>query len=142
VATKGTHKGREADEQLALLIASGLTVKAAATQAGVSLRTAHRRCGDPCFNARVEHFRSRLVADALAKLEGAMSGAADALRELIGHKDPHVRIRAAVEVLRNAVRVKEQHDLAERIRRLEELLNPQGSPTGNHQGNGTCFGRT
>lgn len=122
-----TARGRrDADEQLALLVASGIPVKTAAERAHVSLRTARRRMNDPGFLARVEHFRSRLVYDALAKLEGAMSEAADALRELLTHADPHVRIRAAVEVLRNALRVREQHELAERVRRLEELLTRSG----------------
>jgi hypothetical protein len=113
---------KDADDQLAALLASGVPIKEAAGKAHVSERTAHRRLNDPTFAARVEQLRARLVSDALAKLEGAMVGAADTLRELLTHDDPGVRIRAAVEVLRNAVRVRENHELAERVRRLEELL--------------------
>jgi hypothetical protein len=119
-----TRRGRrDADEELALLIAAGQPFKEVARRARVSPRTLRRRLADPAFTRRVEHYRTRLVAETLVRLEGAMIGAADALRELVGHKDPHVRCRAAVEVLRNALRVRESHDLAERVRRLEELLS-------------------
>ncbi len=117
------RKGREnADAALATGLASGLCIRDAAREAHVSERTAHRRLADPHFTARVESIRSGLVSEALVKLQGAMSGAADVLRGLLAHTDPHVRIRAAVEVLRNAVRVREQAELVERIRRLELLL--------------------
>jgi hypothetical protein len=125
--TTTTRGRRDTDEQLALLIAAGLPVSTAAQRAHVSLRTARRRLTEAAFTARVEHYRTRLVAETLAKLEGAMIGAADALRDLVAHDDPHVRCRAAVEVLKNALRVRESHDLAERVRRLEELLTREKS---------------
>jgi hypothetical protein len=51
-----------------------------------------------------------------------MTAAADALSDLLASPDPHLRIRAAVEVLRSAVRVREHDDLTQRIARLEEQL--------------------
>lgn len=122
-----TQEGRHAaDEQLAALLATGLSIKQAAKKAHVSESTAHRRLLDPAFTARVDELRSGLVKAALHKLEGAMSGAADVLRELCAHDEPHVRIRAAVEILRHTLRVKEAHDLSERLARLETLLQERG----------------
>jgi hypothetical protein len=110
------------DDLLAALIAQGLTIKEAARRVGFSKRTAARRMADREFVAKVDSFRGRLVQDALSRLEGAMIGAADTLRDSLAHDEAHVRIRAAVEILKHAIRVKEHVELADRIARLESLL--------------------
>jgi hypothetical protein len=113
------------DELLALHLASGLSVKAAAKKAGTSESTAHRRLECPEFKAKVDGLRSQLVTVALVKLEGAMSEAADTLRSLLTNKDPHVKIRASSEILKNALRVKEVAEFTERLKRIETYLEEQ-----------------
>src|SRR5262245_44873865 len=69
------HRGRaEADEVLALGLASGLTIQAAAQHSAVARRTARRRLTDPAFRARVNALRAALVDQAPGPGHGGDDG--------------------------------------------------------------------
>jgi hypothetical protein len=56
------HRGRrQADDALLMALACGATVENAARQAGVSLRTAHRRMADESFRQRLQALRDDMV---------------------------------------------------------------------------------
>lgn len=119
----GRATGRHAaDDQLAALLASGLPVKTAAKIVHMSERTAHRRLDDAAFAAHVDSLRSRLVGAALCELERGMTEAALVLRSHLSSEEPHVSIRAASELLKNALRVRELTDFADRLERIERYL--------------------
>jgi hypothetical protein len=77
---------RNADETLALALASGQTLRDAAT--GIGERTTARRRADPAFRRRVDELRADLVARALGRLADGMAEAADVLRALLAAETP------------------------------------------------------
>ena len=67
------HRGRRnADEALALALATGQTLRAAAAATGISERTATRRWADPDFRRRVSEARAGMVQRALGRLADGM----------------------------------------------------------------------
>lgn len=117
------HGGRSgADELLAAELAAGKTVREAATAAGVSERTAHRRLESATFRARVAELHSALVRTAAGRLVAGMSEAADVLRAGLTHDDPHVRHKSATKLIELGVKVTELAELERRIAELEQRI--------------------
>jgi hypothetical protein len=112
----------EKDVVLALALAAGTTVAAAAAQAGVCDRTARRKLQRPEFRRLVADLRGELVARALGRLADAMTRAADALAALLDTPDDRVRLRTARAVLSLGIRLRDSVDLSGRVRELEEEL--------------------
>ena len=121
-----TAGGRKnADSALVTALAAGGTVEAAAKAAGVSAATAHRRLNDPAFRHRVAETRDEMVSRAVARLSATSTLAADCLRELLEARSETVRLRSARAILELGAKLREQEDLAERVRALEERLGEQ-----------------
>jgi hypothetical protein len=117
------HRGRRsADEALALALASGQTLRAAAEAAGVAERTAARRQADPAFRRRVAALRAELVERALGKLADGMADAAAALRALLAADSEAVRLGAARALLELGVKLREAVELEQRLATLEAEL--------------------
>jgi hypothetical protein len=115
------HRGRKnADATLAAALAAGLTVDAAATRAGVSQRTAHRRLAEPDFRRRVAELRGGMVERALGRAARGMSAAADRLRRLLKAKSESVQLGAAKALLELTVKLRESVELEARITALEQ----------------------
>lgn len=119
-----SHKGREtADEALAVALACGATVEQAATKAGVSSRTAHRRLEDPAFQGRVKQIRRETVERTAAVLTAA---SAEAVRTLLGLQKesvPHaVRLGAARAILEIGMKAREMVELEVQLRELEQQV--------------------
>jgi hypothetical protein len=120
------HRGRRnADEALALALASGQTLRAAAA-AGVAERTATRRWADPAFRRRVSELRGELVAQALGGVADGMADAAATLRALLGADSENVRLGAARALLELGVKLRENVELQERLQALEKLVAGKG----------------
>ena len=120
---------QNADSALVTALAAGGTVEAAATSAGISAATAHRRLNDPAFCRRVTDARDEMVARSVARLSATSTLAADTLRELLKARSETVRLGAARAILELGSKLREQEDLAERIAALEERLGEQkGEP--------------
>jgi transposase-like protein len=114
------HRGRQtADEALALALATGQTLRAAAQTAGVGERTATRRWTDAAFRRRVGELRGEMTARAAGRLVEGMTAAADKLRQLVDAADERVALAAAKELLAAAVRIREATELEERLAELE-----------------------
>jgi hypothetical protein len=117
------HRGRKnADDALALALASGGTLRGAAEAADVAERTAARRWADPVFRRRVSDLRGELVGRALGKLADGMSDAAATLRELLAAESASVRLGAARALLELGVKLRESVELEQRLQALEERL--------------------
>ena len=111
-----------AAEVAAAALATGETAVAAARIAGVHERTVRKWLDRPEFVARVEQLRGEAVGQAVSRLSGSLTLAADALKKLIGHRDPGVRFRAARAVIELGMKLKEHAELEARLRDLEMKL--------------------
>lgn len=111
---------RNANPVLLAALAGGATVQDAATLAGVSERTAHRRLEDPAFQREVLAARAALVTGAVCKLAAASTEAADTLRALLGAESETVRLGAARSILELGTKLRESEEYEARIRALEE----------------------
>src|SRR5258707_5746 len=96
---------------LALDLASGLSIAAAAERAGVSRRTVERRLAQPAFQRLVQKLRTRMMAAALGRMADNMTRAADALSALIDGQDAALRLRAARAVLSLGLRLNDAVDV-------------------------------
>jgi hypothetical protein len=122
------HRGRRnADEALALGLATGQTLRAAAAAAGVAERTATRRWADPAFRRRVSELRGELVAQALGGVADGMADAAATLRALLGADRESVRLGAARALLELGVKLRDSVELQERLQALEKLVASKGA---------------
>lgn len=106
----------------ALLVAKD--VQSAAIQAGVSERTLHRWINeDERFRAALRAAEAQAIDDAVRRLVGAANSALNVLMVLmLDQKTPAaVRLRAAISVLEQLVKLRELNNLEQRIAKLEEF---------------------
>ena len=118
------HSGRKsADDALAVAIACGSTVEAAAQKAGVSTRTAFKRMADPAFQQRLGRVRAEMVGRATAMLTAAAMEAVKTLLDLQGKTVPaSSRLGAAKAVLEVGNRLRLEGELLGRMEALERAL--------------------
>jgi len=117
------HRGRRnADEALALAVASGQTLRDAAQAAGIGERTASRRWADPAFRRRVSELRDDMVQRSLGRMADGMTEAADVLRQLLAAESESVRLGAARSLLELGVKLRESVELEEEIGELGEII--------------------
>jgi hypothetical protein len=119
-ASSGNSEARR--EALALALASGLTVKAAAVQARVSLRSAHTYRAEPTFAERVERHRHGVFDRAVGKLARLCGRAASELAKLLRDPDSRVRLGAAKAIFDAGFRGREVVDLGQRMANLLAAL--------------------
>jgi hypothetical protein len=125
------HRGRRnADEALALAVASGQTLRAAAEVADVSERTAARRWSDLGFRRRVDALRSEMAGRALGRLADGLTEAADTLRGLLKADADTVKLGAARALLELGTKLRESVELAGRVEEIERLLSEDGDEPG------------
>jgi hypothetical protein len=134
MADRGRRRPREsADDQLALLVARGKTVRDAAAEIGMPERTAYRRSTEPEFQAKVRSFRRAMVEETLGVLTAEGVEAAKTLGQLQrpGTTPPAadetetpagVRVQAARAILDLGGKYRQELDYDERLRRLEEAM--------------------
>lgn len=121
------HRGRRnADEALALALATGRTLRDAAGTSGVSERTAARRWADPAFRLRVSQLRGDMVQRSLGRMADGMGEAADVLRQLLAAESESVRLGAARSLLELGVRLRESVELERRLAELEQRFTVEG----------------
>ena len=116
--------------RVALLIAAGRSIKAAAAEADCGERTAHTWLEDPRFRTLVAELRGRMLDEAVGSLAEATNEAVGTLRKLLGDGNSSVRLRAALGILDAAVRMRDHVELGARILRLEQEDQIAGERTG------------
>src|SRR5215207_4214681 len=117
------------DDALALALACGATVEAAARQGGVSERTIYTRLRDPEFQKRIKEARTDLVRRSAGLLSAASGEAVRTLLALM--KDsapPSARLGAAKPVLELGMKVRELAELEAEVREMEEQIKALGPP--------------
>jgi hypothetical protein len=106
-------------ERVALLIASGRSIKAAALETKCGERTVHGWLDDRRYRSLVAELRHRMLDGAVGALAEATNEAVSRLKELLDDEHPNVRLRAALGILEAAVRLREHVELERRIATLE-----------------------
>lgn len=121
---RGNHGGRQ--QALALGLASGLTVKGAATQARVAYRTARLWLDeDRDFQALVHRFRAEILEQAMGRMTAATTKAAKVLKALLESKDEKTRLAAAKGILELTLSMRQTVSIEARLRAVEEQQRRQ-----------------
>jgi len=108
-------------ERLAVLLASGRSIKDAAAEIGCGTRTAYRHASTPRVRQRVAELRSAITAEAVGRLTTAATTAVDTLTELLdGDFEPSVRLQAAKSILASLGPISELSELRQRLDELEQ----------------------
>jgi hypothetical protein len=109
-------------EAAALAIARGLSVKEAAAETGVGLRTLHRwLADDSSFRLRVDQLRDELFSEVAGRLSNLGGRAVETLGELLGSKDEKIRLQTARAILESASSFRQMTELSARLSALEQL---------------------
>lgn len=107
-------------ELLAVAVAGGSTIRAAAESSGCSERQAYRVAASPEFKQRVSEIRSEMTNAAVGELSAAASEAVATIRELLAStNEPSVRLNAAKAILNALGPLSELGELRERLSVLE-----------------------
>jgi hypothetical protein len=106
-------------QRVAVLLASGSTIRDAAAESSVGERTIHTWLDDPAFRAFVSALRDRLLNETIGRLTLAASRAASVLETLLDSEQDQIRLRAASSILDAMIRVREHGELANRVAELE-----------------------
>ncbi len=114
--------GQNRRDALALGLARGLTVRRAATEAGLSVRTAFRWLADADFRREISNLRGRLVDRACGLLAAGNAGAAVALRKLLEDDSPSVRLQAAKCILETGLKLRDAAEFEQRLENVERRL--------------------
>jgi hypothetical protein len=118
---------RDADEALALALATGKSAETAAREAGISSRTVWRRRKSPDFRARIGESRKELFDKALGLLCGGLDLAAAKLRLPARNSTNEAVILAASRgVIDYALRLREHGELETRLAAPEARARDDG----------------
>jgi transposase-like protein len=128
---KSRRNAPERRAALALAIAEGSSVVAAARKAGVGTRTAFRWLREDAFKDRVEELRDMLTSATIDAMVSAGVEAAETLRKLMrSENDPAVRLGAARTLLSSLLSYRQHAEFNARIAKLESERHAEpGSPT-------------
>ena len=108
-------------ELLAVAVAGGQTVKAAAESCSCSERQGYRISATPEFKSRVSAIRAEMTSQAVGELSAAASEAVTTIRELLAStNEPSVRLNAAKAILNALGPLSELGELRERLAALEQ----------------------
>ena len=101
-------------------VASGVSIKDAATKVGCKAQTAYNISCTSEFKTRVASIRSEVASSTVGTLTLAASEAASALRSLLDPSNPPaVRLNSAKSILASLASISELGELRARIDRLE-----------------------
>lgn len=125
---EAAQRRRHQDEVLVEALAEGISYSLAGELAQVSARTVRRRMSDLVFAAGVHQRRAQRVGEVTGVLVGLARRAVATLEECMDAERPSDRIRAAQAVLGELHRFRDQLDLEERLRLLEQAaFQPAGT---------------
>ncbi len=107
-------------EGIAVLLAAGSSVQAAAKKGGVSLSQIWAwKKDEPAFDARVRQLRAEMTSRAVGLAVDAMADAVIALRRLLKSESEPMRHRAAESLLTHGSQLSALAELQDRVAALE-----------------------
>jgi hypothetical protein len=107
-------------ESLALLLASGTSVKNASQQLGIGARTAYRIASSDKMRSRVNEIRSEITREAVGVLTLGATKAASTLVSLLDEaNEPSTRLNASKAILNALAPISELAELRSRLDQLE-----------------------
>jgi hypothetical protein len=110
-------------DKAAAMLASGLTVRAVASKIGVNERTVHTWRDDPEFLKLVGRYQAQMIARALGRLSGKATRAVLTLAKCLDSEDGDgVRVRAALGILDQLVRIRDATEIETRLTELEKRM--------------------
>jgi hypothetical protein len=110
-------------QKVAIRLASGWTMRAAATEAGITYRTVHRWRQEPEFLALIERHRGVLIDRTLNKLAGAASKAVKTLQSCLDSSESDsIRVRSALGILDQLIRIRDVTELERRMAEIERKM--------------------
>ena len=113
-------------DELALLVARGMSVAAAARSLDVLDRTARNWAATTEFKATVDSIRASVISQSVGALGKAAVKAVKVLGKLLDSKSEDVQMRAAKEVLSNLLAVRDHAEVSARVDALERRAKPNG----------------
>lgn len=113
------------DEKILAALMASTTNAEAAKSAGLSLTQFYNRMRSADFRAKLAEARARLLDGATAALQARMGEAVDTMAEVMHDSDApaQTRLNAADALLRNALRLSERADIADRLAELERIVD-------------------
>lgn len=121
MSANGKSKENTKLEAMALAVATGSSVKAAAEQTGCSARQGYRYSSQPEFRARVAELRSEITSNAVGTLTAGASEAAATLVTLLdATSEPPIRLAAAKAILASVAPITELGELRQRLDAIEQ----------------------
>ena len=120
----GTVSAKLTQRQLQALTAilDTESMEAAARRAHVGRTTLYTWLRDPLFRAELTRRQNEVFDAALARLKSLVGNAVKGLGELIGAKSEAVKRSACRDILDAALKVKELHDIDERLTEIEKYM--------------------
>jgi hypothetical protein len=115
-------------QTLAMAVATGQTIKAAAQMAGCSEDMAYRISRSNEFKQAVSEVRAEALHAAVGVLSAAATRAAGVMVELMEDQDPKIRLAACSKLMDRIVPMTELHELRQEIQELREQMI-QANPT-------------
>ena len=103
-------------------LASGRTVEASATAAGMSTATARRRLGEDGVRERIDQERAEIVRLTSDRLTALGSAAVTALAQLLASSNDSVRLGAVKTALDAAEKARSESVLERRLAEVERIL--------------------
>src|SRR4051812_24223442 len=111
-------------ERVATLLGIGTPVRTAARQAGVSERVIYTWQRDAAFRALVSRHRSALVDETIGALAGVAVAAVETLGEMLRSEESDaVKVKAALGILAQFVRLRDHSELEDRFAQLEARID-------------------
>jgi hypothetical protein len=118
----GRPRGENADEALALALATGATGREAADTIGCSVATVARRKLDPAFMARVRDIRADISREVFGGMVRRLQAGLVALDELLVSPNEHIKLGALRTLLEYHAKFRDATDHADRLEEVERRL--------------------
>jgi hypothetical protein len=103
-----------------IVLASGATVVQAASVVKVAPRTIYQWYSTSDFRSYVDNLRSALLDEAVNRLAGNATKAADTLVALLDDMDPSIRLRASLGVVEMLGKMRDRFEIVRRLEALEQ----------------------
>lgn len=104
------------------VLVTASSIEEAAQEARVARSTVHRWLQDAGFREALRRARATMFDETMGRLQSATAQSVTALCDLLKSSEEAIRLRAALGILGLGLKAREVIDLAERIQRLEEII--------------------